>query len=181
MFAVVVLLLIVLFFVALLPIPIYFLEIFIKLSIDLIMLPISLLSWIFNGWKILPDSKKNIKTLINDVVQGTLGLALTGVFLTFAIMFINAVFGNWDGMTRLEAAILQNDSTILMDGLMMRDDGLITIIFMGAFIAMFMVSIPALIKTLFSVEISDDFYKTTKSNVDKVWSNAQKIYKDIKK
>ena len=175
------LLLIVLFFVALLPIPIYFLEIFIKLSIDLIMLPISLLSWIFNGWKILPDSKKNIKTLINDVVQGTLGLALTGVFLTFAIMFINAVFGNWDGMTRLEAAILQNDSTILMDGLMMRDDGLITIIFMGAFIAMFMVSIPALIKTLFSVEISDDFYKTTKNNMDKVWSNAQKIYKDIKK
>ena len=175
------LLILVLFFAALLPIPIFFLEIFIKLSIGLIMLPINLLSWIFDGWKVLPGGQKNIKQIIDDVVQGTLGIALTGVFVTFAIMFLNAVFGDWDGATRLATALSQNDSTILMDGLLMRNDSIVTIIMMGVFIAMFMTSIPALIQTLFNVKISDDFYKTAKKNLDTMWSNVQKIYKNIKK
>jgi hypothetical protein len=175
------LLILVLFFVALLPIPIYFLEIFIKLSLDLVMLPLSLMAWIFPGWSILPDGRKNIKSIINDVVQGALGIALTGIFVTFAIMFLNAVFGEWNGMSALAAAFEQNDSTILMDGLMMRNDSIVTIIMMGAFIAMFMTSIPALVKSLFSVTISDDFYQTTKKNLETMWSNAQKWYKEIKK
>ena len=175
------LLILVLFFTALLPIPIYFLEIFIKLSIDLIMLPLNLLAWIFDGWKILPGGKKNIESIINDVVSGTLGIAFTGIFVTFAIMFLNAVFGNWGGAGALATALAQNDSTIIMDGLMMRNDSIVTIILMGVFIAMFMTSIPALIKTLFNVQISDSFYKTTKNNLDAMWSNLQKFYKSIKK
>ena len=145
------------------------------------MLPLSLMAWIFPGWKILPDGRKNIKSIINDVVQGTLGIALTGIFVTFAIMFLNAVFGNWEGMSALAAAFAQNDSTILMDGIMMRNDSIVTIIFMGVFIAMFMTSIPALVKSLFGVTISDDFYKTTKNNMNIMWKNLQKWYKDIKK
>ena len=175
------LLILVLFFAALLPIPIYFLEIFIKLSIDLVMLPLSLMAWIFPGWSILPDGRKNIKTIINDVVQGALGIAITGIFVTFAIMFLNAVFGNWDGQMALATAFAQNDSTILMDGIMMRNDSIVTIILMGAFLAMFMTSIPALSKSLFNVTISDEFYKTTKNNLDTMWSNLQKWYKVIKK
>ncbi|MBR2286176.1 MAG: hypothetical protein IJ866_01835 [Alphaproteobacteria bacterium] len=175
------LLILVLFFVALLPIPIFLLEIFIKLSIDLIMLPISLLSWIFNGWKILPAGGKNIRAIVDDVVQGALGIALTGIFITFAVMFLNAVFGDWGGASALSAALSQNDSTIIMDGIMMRNDSIITIIMMGVFVAMFMTSIPALIKTLFNVKVSDDFYKTTKNNLDTMWSNLQKFYKSIKK
>ena len=175
------LLVLVLFFVALLPIPIYFLEIFIQLSLDLIMLPLSLLSWIFNGWKILPSGTKNIQGIVDDVVQGALGIALTCVFLTFAIMFLDAVFGAWDGVSVLANALAQNDSSVIMDALMMRNDSLVTIILMGAFIAMFMTSIPTLIKTLFSVSISDGFYKTTKDNLDKTWANVQKIYKVLKK
>lgn len=175
------LLVIVLFFVALLPIPIYFLEIFINLSLDLVMLPLSLMAWIFPGWSILPDGRKNIKTIINDVVQGVLGIAMTGIFVTFAIMFLNAVFGNWDGVSVLSAAFAENDSKILMNGLMMRNDSLVTIIMMGAFLAMFMTSIPALIKSLFSVTIDDDFYKKTKNNLDTLWKGAKKFYEDIKK
>ena len=175
------LLILVLFFVALLPIPIFLLEIFIKLSIDLIMLPISLLSWIFDGWKILPAGGKNIRAIVDDVVQGALGIALTGIFITFAVMFLNAVFGDWGGASALSAALSQNDSTIIMDGIMMRNDSIITIIMMGVFVAMFMTSIPALIKTLFNVKVSDDFYKTTKNNLDTMWSNLQKFYKSIKK
>ena len=175
------LLILVLFFVALLPIPIYFLEIFINLSLDLIMLPLNLLAWVFDGWKILPGGKKNIQAIIDDVVKGTLGLALTGLFVTFAIMFLNAVFGDWNGASALSAALSQNDSTIIMDGIMMRNDSIVTIILMGAFIAMFMTSIPALIETLFNVKISDNFYKTTKKNLDTTWSNLQKIWKVIKK
>ena len=175
------LLIIALFFAALLPIPIFFLEIFIKLSLDLIMLPLSLMAWIFPGWKILPDGRKNIKSIIEDVVRGTLGIAFTGVFVTFAIMFLNAVFGDWGGMPALAAAFAENDSKILLDGLMMRNDSLITIIMMGVFIAMFMTSIPALVRTLFNVQIPNDFYETTKNNIDIVWSNLQKWYKEIKK
>ena len=174
------LLILVLFFVALLPIPIFFLEIFIKLALDLIMLPLNLLAWIFNGW-ILPGGKKNIQSIINDVIQGTLGIALTGIFITFAIMFLNAMFGDWNGASALVVALEQNDSTIIMDGLMMRNDSIITIIMMGVFIAMFMTSIPALIKTLFNVEVSDEFFKTTKQNLDITWANLQKIWKVIKK
>jgi hypothetical protein len=175
------LLILVLFFVALLPIPIFLLEIFINLSIDLIMLPINLLSWIFDGWKILPAGGKNIRAIVDDVVQGALGIALTGIFITFAVMFLNAVFGDWGGASALSAALSQNDSTIIMDGIMMRNDSIITIIMMGVFVAMFMTSIPALIKTLFNVKVSDDFYKTTKNNLDTMWSNLQKFYKSIKK
>ena len=124
---------------------------------------------------------KNIKAIVDDVIRGTLGIALTGLFVTFAIMFLNAVFGGWDGANVLANALAQNDSSLLMDGLMMRNDSIVTIILMGAFIAMFMSSIPALIKTLFNVEISEDFYKTTKQNLDTIWANLQKIGKFIKK
>ena len=144
------------------------------------MLPLNLLAWIFNGW-ILPGGKKNIQSIINDVIQGTLGIALTGIFITFAIMFLNAMFGDWNGASALVVALEQNDSTIIMDGLMMRNDSIITIIMMGVFIAMFMTSIPALIKTLFNVEVSDEFFKTTKQNLDITWANLQKIWKVIKK
>lgn len=175
------LLILVLFFAALLPIPIFFLEIFINLSLDLIMLPLNLLAWIFNGWKILPGGGKNIESIIDDVVKGTLGLALTGIFVTFAIMFLDAMFGDWGGANALVTALAQNDSTILMDGLMMRNDSIVTIILMGIFIAMFMTSIPALIETLFNVKISDKFYQTTKKNLEVTWANLQKLWKVIKK
>ena len=56
---------------------------------------------------------------------------------------------------------------------------------MGVFIAMFMVSIPALVKALFGVKEMDEFNKTKYQNVKKdietVWANLQKIYKEIKK
>lgn len=175
------LLIVVLFFFALLPIPMYFLEIFITLAMDLIMLPFMLMSWLFQGWQILPNGKKNIKSIIDYVVQGTLGIAMTGIFVTFAIMFLNAVFGNWRGASALQTALEQNDSTILMDGLMMNNDSLITVILMGVFIAMFMTMIPALVKTLFNVSISEDFYNTTKKNVDIIWKGLKKWYAAIKK
>ncbi len=174
------LLVLALFFVALLPIPVYFLEIFITLSMDLIMLPLMLLMWLFPNW-IFPQSGRTIGRMFDDVVKGTLGIAMTGVFLTFAIMFINSIFGQWRGASRLVAAIAQNDSTLLMDGLMMRNDSLITIILMGLFIAMFMTMIPALIKTLFNVAVSTDFYDTTKKNLNTMWGGIKKWYAQIKK
>lgn len=176
------LLVLALFFAALLPIPLYFLEIFIKLSMDLIMIPFMLLSWLFAGWPIFPNGGKNIRAIVDDVVRGTAGIAMVGVFITFAVMFLNAIFGRWNGANRLAAALAQNDSRILMDGLMMRNDSLITIILMGIFIAMFMTMIPALVKTLFAnVTIPTSYYETTKKNIDVVWGNLKKWYAAIKK
>lgn len=171
-----------LFLVALLPIPLYFLEIFITLSMDLIMLPLMLMGWLFKGWKIFPGGGgKSIATIIDDVVKGTLGIAVVGVFVTFALMFLNAVFGKWGGADALGAAIASGDATILMDGLMMRNDSLITIVMMGVFIAMFMLAIPTLTKNLFKAGISTKYYDVAKKNADLIWKNLQKWYAVIKK
>lgn len=176
------LLIMTLFFFALLPIPLYFLDVFITLSMDLIMLPLFLLGWLFGGWSIIPGGGgKSIQAIINDVVRATVGIALVGVFLTFSIMFLNSVFGNWSGASALAAAIATGDSTILMDGLMMRNDSLITIVLMGLFIAMFMSMIPALVRTLFNIEISQTTYEKTKQNLDTLWKNLKKWYGAIKK
>ena len=172
----------VLFFMALLPIPLYFLEIFITLSMDLIMLPLMLLAWLFKGWKIsLAGAGNTIRGIIDYVISSTLGLAITGVFVAFAIMFLNAIFGDWAGAPALATALTNNDSKFLMDALMMRNDSLITIILMGIFIAMFMTMIPALAKSLFQVQISTKFYDTTKKNIDIVWKNLKKWYDTMKK
>lgn len=175
------LLIFLLFFFALIPIPIYFLEVFIKLSMNLIMLPLMLMAWLFTGWNIFPNGGKTIKGMIDEVIQGTIGIAMIGIFVTFSIMFLNAVFGNWEGAAALQTAIQNNDASILMDGLMMNNDSLITILLMGLFIAMFMNMIPALIKSLFSVSVPDSFYKTTKENINKTFDNMKKWYKSIKK
>ncbi len=175
------LLILMLFFTALLPVPLYFLEIFIQLSLDLIMLPLMLMSWLFGDWKILPSGGKSVRAIIDDVVSGTVGIAMVGIFVTFAVMFLNAVFGKWNGADRLAAAMASGDSTILMDGLMMRNDSLITVILMGVFVAMFMTAIPSLIKTLFNVKLPDGTYETTKKNVTKIWELGKKWYQSLKK
>ena len=64
---------------------------------------------------------------------------------------------------------------------MMRNDSLVTIVLMGIFIAMFMTLIPALAKSLFQVQISTDFYDTTKKNAEIIWENLKKWYSAMKK
>lgn len=158
------LLVLTLYFIALLPIPLYFLEIFVTLALDLVMLPLMLFSWLFKDWTIFPQGAKNIQKMINDVIQGAVGIAMTVVFLLFGMMFLNAIVGSIGGTTRIAAAIEQNDATILMDGLLLRDDGLLSVILMGVFFALFMTSIPNLIKSLFNVQISDKYYATAKKD-----------------
>ncbi|MBR1380337.1 MAG: hypothetical protein IJ560_01995 [Alphaproteobacteria bacterium] len=170
-----------LFFMALLPIPMYFLETFIKLSLDLIMLPLMLLSWLFQDWKIFPQGKKNIRKIIDDVVQGTVGIAMTCVMLIFMLMFLDAVAGGWNNTGGLLTAIEQNDSSILMDGLMMQNDSLVTMILMGLFFFMFMSMIPALVKTFFNVQVSDEFYNTAKKNINGIRENVNKWRAALKK
>ena len=141
-----------------------------------------MLSWLFKGWGIFPNGGRNIRSMLDDVIRATGGIALIGVFITFAVMFLNAVFGRWQGADRLAAALSQNDSTILMDGLMMRNDSIITILLMGIFIAMFMTMIPVLVKTLFAnVSIPKTFYETTVKNLNTVWGNLKKWYAALKK
>ena len=177
------LLVLLLFFGALLPIPLYFLEIFMNLALDLILLPLTILGNLFKDWKIFPKGthNKGVFAIIDDIVSGTFGIAMTGVFIAFGLIFIDSIFGRWNGGSALMAAISNNDSTIIMDGLMMRNDSLITIILMGVFIAMFMTSIPALMKTLFNTGISTKYYDTVKKDVQIVWSNLQKLWESMKK
>lgn len=181
------LLVIVLFFFALLPIPLYFLQTFIELGMSLVMLPLMLLAWLFQDadgktWMIFPDGKKNIKNIIDKAIQNTLGIAMVGIFTAFSILFLNAAFGKWQGASALQEAIVQNKANILIDGLMMNNDSLITIVMMGLFLAMFMNAIPALSQALFSdVKIPDKFYEDTKKDFQKITSNIKSWWKNIKK
>ena len=177
------LLVLVLYFFALLPIPLYFLEIFIKLSMDLIMLPLMLMAWMFDAdnFAIFPKGGRTIRQMIDDVVKAMVGIALTVVFLTFSIMFLNAVFGVWPGANRISTALAQNDSKIFLDGLMMQNDSIVTVVLMGIFIAMFMTMIPQLTNMLFKIQISDKYYQTAKNDINIMWKNLKKWASAIKK
>ena len=177
------LLILVLYFFALLPIPLYFLEIFIKLSMDLIMLPLMLMAWMFDddNFAIFPKGGRTIRQMIDDVIKAMVGIALTVVFLTFSIIFLNAAFGSWDGANRIQMALTQNDSKIFLDGMVMQNDSIVTIILMGVFIAMFMTMIPQLTSMLFKIQISDKYYQTAKNDLKTMWENLKKWASAIKK
>ena len=177
------LLILVLYFYALLPIPLYFLEIFVKLSLDLIMLPLMLMAWMFDdeNFRLFPSGGRTIRDMINDVVKGVVGIALTVVFLTFSIMFLNAAFGSWAGANILQNAIVNNDSKILMDGLVFANDSIVVVVLMGIFIAMFMTMIPQLTNLLFKIQISDKYYQTAKKDINIMWENLKKWGAAIKK
>ena len=181
------LLILVLYFMALLPIPLYFLEVFVKLSMDLIMLPLMLMAWVFDdeNFAIFPKGGPTIRTMIDDVVKAMVGIGLTVVFLTFSIKFLEVAFGSWNGANRLQEAILNPDSQItaktLMDGLMMQNDSIVTIVLMGIFIAMFMTMIPQLTSMLFKIKISDKYYQTAKKDINLMWESLKKWGSAIKK
>ena len=147
------------------------------------MLPLMLMAWMFDdeNFAIFPKGGRTIRQMIDDVIKAMVGIALTVVFLAFSIMFLNAAFGSWGGANRLQEAILQNDSKIFLDGLMMQNDSIVTVILMGIFIAMFMTMIPQLSSMLFKIQISDKYYQTAKKDFDTAWQNMKKWYESIKK
>ena len=127
-----------------------------KLALDLIMLPLMLMAWMFDedGFAIFPKGGKTIRQMIEDVIKAVVGIGLTVVFLTFSVMFLNALFENIGGINSLQQAIANNDSKIFMEGLLLRDSSLITVILIGLFLAMFMTAIPQLTNMLFNIKIS---------------------------
>jgi len=177
------LLILVLYFYALLPIPLYFLEIFVKLSLDLVMLPLMLMAWMFDdeNFALFPKGERTIRQMIDDVVKAVVGIALTVVFLTFSIMFLNAAFGSIEGINILQQAIVNNDSKILMDGLVFQNNSIVTVVLMGIFLAMFMTMIPQLTNMLFKIQISDKYYQTAKKDLNIMWENLKKWASAIKK
>lgn len=177
------LLILVLYLFALLPIPLYFLEVFVKLSLDLIMLPLMLMAWMFDedGFAIFPKGGKTIRQMIEDVIKAIVGIGLTVVFLTFSVMFLNVLFENIGGINSLQQAIANNDSKIFMEGLLLRDSSLITVVLIGLFLAMFMTAIPQLTNMLFNIKISDEYYKTAKSDIKLLWEDLKKVGSAIKK
>lgn len=168
---------------ALFPIPVYFLEVFITLSMDLVMLPLFLLGWLFKGWNIFPQGAtgKSIRGIVDDAVKNTCGIALAGLFAGFAILFLNSVIGQMNGVDALVYAIQNNDSKYLMDSLMLNNGGLVGIIMIGIFIGMFMNAIPRLIKLLFkNMNFTDDVSKPAKELQEAISQNLKHIYDGIK-
>ena len=172
-----------LFFMSLLPIPLYFLEVFIKLSMDFVLLPLTFLGWLFKGWNIFPQGShnKNLRAIVDDVINATCGITMIGIMISFSIMFLGAIFGRMEGLNLLSQALESGDSTLILDGFMMRNDSLVTIILMGVFLMMFMTSIPALAKSLFNVSISTKYYENLKNDLKTTRENLKKIWKKLEK
>ena len=147
------------------------------------MLPLMLMAWVFDdeNFAIFPKGGQTIRGMIDDVIKAMVGIALTVVFLTFSIMFLNAAFGGWGGANLLQDAITNNDSKFLMDSLMLHNDSLITVILMGIFIAMFMTMIPQLSAKLFNIKISDKYYQTAKKDLNIMWRKLKKWASEKKK
>ena len=142
-----------------------------------------LMAWMFDedGFAIFPKGGKTIRQMIDDVIKAIVGIGLTVVFLSFSVMFLNALFDNMGGINSLQYAIANNDSKIFMDGLLLRDSSLITVILIGLFLAMFMTVIPQLTDMLFSIKISDEYYKTAKNDIKVLWEDLKKAASTIKK
>ncbi|MDR1696880.1 MAG: hypothetical protein LBR41_01510 [Rickettsiales bacterium] len=171
-----------LFLFALLPIAVYFLEIFIRVSLNLIMLPLVFLAWVFDGWTILPPGAKTLKDMVNELVKDVFSVAVVGTLTGFSVVFMNAVFGETGGADTLRAAFETGDANILIDGLMMNNNSFITIVLLGIFLAMFMGQIPALAKALFkNVAIPDKMYKDMESGAKKLYDNVKKTLSNMKK
>jgi hypothetical protein len=142
-----------------------------------------LMAWMFDDkdFAFFPKGGRTIRQMIDDVVKAVVGIALTVVFLTFSVMVLNAAFGSWDGANRIQMALTQNDSKIFLDGMVMQNDSIVTIILMGVFIAMFMTMIPQLTSMLFKIQISDKYYQTAKNDLKAMWENLKKLASAIKK
>ena len=139
-------------------------------------------SWLFKGWAIsLDGAGKTIRGIIDDVINGALGLGLTGVFISFCIKILDKFFDSSTGIVTAIDLIKANNTDKLVDTVLNGDSGFVSMLLMGAFIAMFMSSIPALAKTLFNVEISQEFYNDAKNNVKKIWANGKKMWESLKK
>jgi len=171
-----------LFFMALVPIPIYFIETIARLSLNLVMLPLFLLGWLFNSWEIFPKGTDNIKQGINELVRDVIGIATVGIFVVFSVMFMNAMFGMWEGVYVLSAALSDpaGGARILIDGLLFQNDSIVTIVMTGIFIGFFMTMIPVLVKQLFNkVEIPQKFYDKAKDDGQKAWKGISGYWKKI--
>jgi hypothetical protein len=94
---------------------------------------------------------------------------------------LNAAFGSFYGSDVLMTAIEKNDSKFLIDGLMMANNSIVTVILLGIFMAMFMTMIPQLTNMLFKIQISEKYYETAKSDMKIMWENAKKWASAIKK
>ena len=175
------LLVVALFFFALIPVPMYLLEVVIELALDLVMLPLWLLGWLFDGWKIMPDGIGNIKKTLNRVIKDTAGIATVLVFVAFGVFLLSAVSGTFGADSSLHAAFANNDTKILMDGIMLENDSLVVIVLIGLFFAMFMGMIPKLVNSLFStVHIPDEYYKKARENIEKAYESIKKNGKNWK-
>jgi hypothetical protein len=117
-----------------------------------------------------------VKSIIDDVVKSTFGLALVGLFVGFALLFLNDVIGVMDGEDALTTALQTGASMYLMEGLKFNNDSIINILMAGLFIGMFMNAIPNLIKKLFAMDLTGDFKKAAewKDNIAKFAENVKK-------
>ena len=101
---------------------------------------------IYFNFDLFPKGGRTIRQMIDDVIKAIVGIALTVVFLTFSIMVLNAAFGSFYGSDVLMTAIEKNDSKFLIDGLMMANNSIVTVVLLGIFIGLFfvMINIPQL-------------------------------------
>jgi hypothetical protein len=145
----------VIFLLALFPVPIYFFKAFVRLSLDLIMLPLMLLGWLFADWKnIFPTGSGSIKEVVESTFKDAFGITLVGLLTGLAVLLLRDLTGTAaNGTNALIAALDEankgSGTVDLMDALIKKNGSMINLIFAGIFIMMLMNAIPKRVERLF--------------------------------
>lgn len=177
------LLIVLLYVFATFPVPLYFLKIIVELAMDFLLLPLLLLGWLFQKNPVFPVKESDIQTIIDKLIKNTAGIAVVGIFTTFSLFFLNALFSPNNPRANIIATAFQNnDPEIFMNGVALENNSIMMMIFIGIFLTMFMTSIPTLVNELFkTVGIPKEYYEKAKQNMKTANDNIKNMIKLYRK
>ncbi|MDR0448906.1 MAG: hypothetical protein LBG89_00385 [Rickettsiales bacterium] len=166
-------LLLAVYFWIIMPIALAFLEFVVKFAIDMIFLPLTLLTWLFKGNPLWDTKDEDMMSIITDIVKLAAGLGLIVVFLGFALMMTGYALSG-ETMANMGAAFMANNPDLVLNN----DSAALSLLFVGIFIAMFMTMMTELIKKLVDgANIPQDILKQLGDNSAKLYAAWKKFGK----
>lgn len=168
------------FLFSLLPLISFFFEIIIKLGIKLLMLPIVLFNWLFKDWTITSFGNISLQDTLKYLIHNLISFVINSILFIFGITLANSLFNH--GGDSVKQAFVNNDPTIILDGLMLRNESFVSLILIGLFIMFYVVSVKNILQKLFGdYNLSTSYYDQFKKDTDIIYKNMKKAIKNIQK
>ncbi|MCL2629878.1 MAG: hypothetical protein FWD33_04330 [Alphaproteobacteria bacterium] len=161
-----------------LPIALVFLEFVMKLAIDMIFLPMTLLGWLFKGNKIWEVKDTDVQEIITGVIKMAVSLGLVMIFMGFALMLTGYALGGEGSMAALGQAFMNNDARAIIGQDSFINSATMNLVMIGLFLAIFITTMTKLIQNLVNgAHWPDKMLADAKKYGDHIWGYAKKIGK----